>query len=84
MLPDGLDNAIAEEKAIAPQLLKTSDRVLLDAASLAIEAVAKADTVTDRSGGDPAMPGSATPSPAMLRAEAALQAADALLKETGP
>jgi len=84
VLPDRLDNAIAEEKAIAPQLLKTADRVLLDAASLTIEAVAKADTVTDRSGGDPAMPGSVTPSPAMLRAETALQAADTLLRETSP
>ena len=81
VLPDRLDNAVTEKKAIAPELLKGSDKALLEAASVTIEAITKADTVADKSGGDPAVPGSATPSPVMLRAETALQAADALLKE---
>jgi chemotaxis protein MotC len=82
VIPDGLDSAIAEAQAIRPELLRGSDRMLRDAAVLTIEAIAKADTVATKAGGDPAVPKSADPSPIMLRAEKALQGADALLRET--
>jgi chemotaxis protein MotC len=80
--PDGLDSAIVEAQAIRPELLNGSDRALRDAARIAIEAIAKADTVANRAGGDPAVPKGVEPSAIMLRAEKALQAADTLLEET--
>src|SRR5205085_3626091 len=73
VLPDGLDSATAEAKAIRPELLRGADLPLRDAAMFTMEAIGGADAVADKWAGDPAAPKSAEPSPILIRAETALQ-----------